>query len=85
MAAAQKLTQAKDYETTKKAVENLKGSLSATAGGEVKWRKIAPFKSLMNNEVSSVNNKLKTAVDHVKRQAEDAGPRRRLPTPPRWS
>jgi len=75
MAAAQKLTEAKDYETTKKAVADLRGSLALSAGGEVRWRKIAPFKSLMNDEVSSVNNKLKTAVDHIKKQAKDAAQR----------
>jgi hypothetical protein len=72
MAAAQKLTEAKDYAAIKTAVENLKGSLGASAGGDVKWRKISAFKSLMNDEVSSINNKLKTAVDRVKKQSKDA-------------
>ncbi len=70
IAATDKLREAKDFPSTKKAVGDLKTLLQGSAAGEVKWRKIAAFKSLMNDEVSSVNNKLKTGLKHFKDRAK---------------
>lgn len=72
VAAAGKLREAKGYEATKKAVEDLKASLEGNGGGELHWGKVAPFKSLMKDETANINTKLKTGVDHiVKRPGKD--------------
>jgi hypothetical protein len=39
--------------------------LDGAAVGTLHWGKIAPFKSLMKDEVANFNAKLKTGVDHI--------------------
>jgi hypothetical protein len=71
LAAAKKLTEAKDYAATKKAVEDLRASLQGTATGEVAWRKISPFKSLMNDEVSNINTKIKNGLHRFEKRTKE--------------
>jgi hypothetical protein len=72
IAAAKKLSEAKDYAATKSAVAVLKASLQGTASGEVTWGKIAALKNLMKDEVPNVNTKLKTGIRHMDKRANDA-------------
>ena len=39
--------------------------MDATAAGNLHWGKIAPFKSLMKDEVANISAKLKTGVEHI--------------------
>jgi hypothetical protein len=76
VAAAGKLRAAKDYDSTKKAVEDLKSALEGSGGGEPRWSKISAFKSLMKDEVENINTKLKAGVDHiVKKPGKDIAKR----------
>jgi cytochrome c556 len=72
IAAAKKLSEAKDYAATKAAVAGVKESLQGTAAGDVKWTKIAALKSLMKDEVPNVNNKLKNGLRRMDKRAKDA-------------
>ena len=64
VAAAHKLSEAEGYAATKKAVEDVKAALTASSTGSVHWGKIVPLKSLMKDQVPSVNTKIKTGLRH---------------------
>jgi hypothetical protein len=72
IAAAHKLTEAKDFAATKKAVGDLKASLEGSAGSEAKWCKIAALKNLMKDEVPGINAKLKTSLRRMDKKAKEA-------------
>ena len=67
-AAGRNLAQAKGYEATKKAIDHLKAAVKGKGSGEgeLKWGKVATLKSLMTEEVPSVNTRLKNAMRHFK-------------------
>jgi hypothetical protein len=71
--AAHELRDAKDYAATKKAVEQFKAALKdgRAAGGDLTWSKISPFDSLMNDEVSNVNTKLKNGLHRFEKRTKE--------------
>jgi hypothetical protein len=70
-AAARKLTQTKDYATTKQAVEDLQAAVdgNAAGAGELTWGKVAKLDSLMKDEVPAVNTRLKNGLRRFKKRA----------------
>ncbi len=74
--AARELHAAKDYGATNKAVEKVKEAVinGRAPSDDLTWRKIAPFESLMNDEVSNVfNSRLKNGMHRFdKRNKETA-------------
>ncbi len=73
MDAAHELRDAKDYAATKKAVENLKTAMKngRAAGGDLAWSKISPIDTLMNDEVSNVNTKLKNGLHRFEKRTKE--------------
>ncbi len=73
-AAARKLTQTKDFATTKQAVEALKAAVDGkgSGGDELKWGKVAELKGLMKDQVPSVNTKLQNCLRKFKKRAAEA-------------
>ncbi|MGA2253457.1 MAG: hypothetical protein ABSG53_02250 [Thermoguttaceae bacterium] len=72
-AAARKLTETKDFPTTKQAVDDLKAAIdgTGTGAGELKWGKVAKLNGLMKDEVPNINNRLKTGLRHFKKRASE--------------
>ncbi len=73
-ATARKLTQTKDYATTKQAVEDLNAAADGKGTGtdDLKWGKVAKLNGLMKDEVPSINTKLKNALRRFKKRAAEA-------------
>jgi cytochrome c556 len=71
-AAARKLTETKDFATTKQAIADLEAAIGGQGGSELKWGKVAPLGSLMKDEVPNVNTKMKTGLRHFKTRAGEA-------------
>jgi cytochrome c556 len=67
-AAAKKLDQAKDFAATSEAVAALKKAVDGKgpAGDELKWGKVSPLSSLMNDQVPNIDKRLKDGLRHFK-------------------
>ncbi len=58
LAALKQLTEAKDYEATKKSVGELKSSMTEKTNGKVEWSKTVPLDALMRDYVPTTNTDL---------------------------
>ena len=91
-AAARKLAAAKDFASTKQAVEDIQAAADGkgAGAGPLKWGKVSKLEGLMKDEVPAINNRLKTGLRKFsKRSSEVAanaadGPDRPERRPVRW-